>query len=445
MAYHRLLRRPQQGRTFQTATWTLGGLAMLQLFAILWGVLARPLPKSVATGDAGAGGDAGAMRPPDFAPAHPDLVESAGSAPGQFAGSVSDLPEEASGRLDGDAPFGPYPLAAAAPSTKGGGTAAASRAEGFTADFAESEQGPTSPASGDRADGSVGPSSPFVGPSTHSDARAEIPLGEALSAAAPSAEAIADPIVDGLVAAGAQLRVAGNTQRALQNLREAEQVLPEHPRVLGEIAATYESMGLGERAGSYWQRVLELGRAAAGGYYGIAEARVRGEPILAPGNGADDIEGGMVPLLKIGEVAVEEGETGPEGQTVALRIVIDGDQARAPQGENLALVVFFYDLVDEVRIEASTADTSEDYPSAPYDWMEDGTEEIVVTYHQPSFTPEEQRELGQRRYYGYVIELYYDEELLDKVIMPEELAAIAPETGSSSSPGPENALFPPGM
>jgi len=131
-----------------------------------------------------------------------------------------------------------------------------------------------------------------------------------------------------------------------------------------------------------------------------------------------------------------------------LRVVIDGDRDQAPEADQLALVVFFYDLIDETRIEASTADTLEEYPSAPYDWLDTGTEEIVVTYRQPAFTPEERRELGDRRYYGYVIELYYQDELLDKVIMPEELAAIAPSSDGPVSPGvlgPENALFPPGI
>ena len=50
---------------------------------------------------------------------------------------------------------------------------------------------------------------------------------------------------------------------------------------------------------------------------------------------------------------------------------------------------------------------------------------IVVNYLQPVFTEEQKRELGERSFYGYAIELYYRDELQDKVAMPEDIAALA--------------------
>ena len=98
-------------------------------------------------------------------------------------------------------------------------------------------------------------------------------------------------------------------------------------------------------------------------------------------------------------------------------------------------------------MKASTADTSYVYPSAPYDWQVDGTEEIIVKYNQPVFTEEQKRELGVRSYYGYAIELYYRDQIQDKLVMPENIANLRLESKDEEIPvrdriGPENALFP---
>jgi hypothetical protein len=79
-----------------------------------------------------------------------------------------------------------------------------------------------------------------------------------------------------------------------------------------------------------------------------------------------------------------------------------------------------------------------------------GTETIVVNYLQPVFTDDQKRELGERSFHGYAIELYYRDELQDKVAMPEDVAALraAPAAEDGADPSapqpvkPENALFP---
>ena len=71
-----------------------------------------------------------------------------------------------------------------------------------------------------------------------------------------------------------------------------------------------------------------------------------------------------------------------------------------------------------------------------------------MNYNQPVFTEEQKRELGERSFHGYAIELYYRDELQDKIAMPEDIASLRFETvpaapGAGVGPdGPENALFP---
>ena len=68
----------------------------------------------------------------------------------------------------------------------------------------------------------------------------------------------------------------------------------------------------------------------------------------------------------------------------------------------------------------TTADTTEHYVSAPYDWS-DGVEVIEVSYAQPKFTEIQKSELGEREYYGYIIELYYRDDLQEVLAEPLDL------------------------
>jgi len=160
------------------------------------------------------------------------------------------------------------------------------------------------------------------------------------------------------------------------------------------------------------------------------------------------ISGATVQQMKIGKVIVDEAKPDENGQKVSLRVIVDANAASSPSGSDLALAVYFYDIVDGQTIEASTADTSKLYPTEPYDWKVDGTEEIVVNYHQPVFSEERARELGERRYYGCAIELYYRNQLQDKVAIPEEVSVLNLQESpprEERAPvflGPDNALFP---
>lgn len=238
---------------------------------------------------------------------------------------------------------------------------------------------------------------------------------------------------------GAELRASGNMQGALQAFREVESAMPDHPRILAEVAATLSQMGLREKANSYWERIEGLGPVRAAAYFPLAGQELRGER-PSPGEVAPK-------LMKIGEVKVEERAPTSEGQKVSVRVIVDAAPNTRPVGDDLTLLVYFYDQVTGGGVKASTADTSYVYPSPPYDWQVDGTEEIIVNYNQPVFTEEQKRELGERRYFGYAIELYYQDQIQDKVVMPESIATLRLETKDEAAPvggfiGPENALFP---
>ncbi|NOX98371.1 MAG: hypothetical protein GXP30_01305 [Verrucomicrobia bacterium] len=266
------------------------------------------------------------------------------------------------------------------------------------------------------------------------------PLNELLDQTgrqAHPAHRIADPDIERLLVTGIELRASGNTQAALRTLLSADGKLPEHPRVLSEIAGTYSQMGLSDKATSYWERVYRLGENRAGAYFDMADMVLKGKQLeQIPGKDS---------MLSIGDIAELRDEKITAGERVTLRVTIQARPGAHPAGADMALLVYFYDLVDGKRFLPSTADTSESYISAPYDWKNGKTEAIEVTYYQPVFTPEQKRELGDRLYYGYIVELYYRDELQDVVAAPRKLRGLhssSPPAAQGGVSGPDSSLFP---
>ncbi len=413
--------RPARGRGFETAMLVIGVVALIQVGAMVAGILrSKPAPVSV-------------VAPSDPVPPIPAPLTVVESAPAP----VDPVP----------APTDPVP---APPLTE---TTAPAVSE--TAPDPGPTRAPITPAPAPRPDrlpARVDPA--WVGP-----AGEPVPAGvlkpvepqrlfDELKKAAPQSP-LEDAILESLLVAGVELRANGNNQGALKNFREVETALPDHPRVLSEIGATLTRMGLEEKSKGYWERVETLGELAAGPWFAIAGMALHGAPEVivaasAPAIAPAPLAPGQ--LLRIGEVKVEEEAPSAAGQKVSLTITVDADPTTPIIADDIFMTVPFYDQLAGGEVRPSTAETSYEHPSAPYLW-DTGSETIVVTYSQPVFTEEQKREVGERSFYGYAIELYYRGELQDKVAMPGEIAALREEAVRMEPPrtapaGPENALFP---
>lgn len=417
MTKHSLSDRPLYGRTFHSIMWVVALIATIQLFAMSLAIMKRVSLNTAATGR-------GTI---SSVPAPPQTV----TAP---VPDVEPIPPVVTGP--------PQPNRERTPVAQTGAG---------NLPVPSSQEPPPPPARSGILEAAAAkvpePSGPvFMGPATATE---PVSLSAALSQAAKDNVLSDEPILERLLATGAELRGSGNMQGALQAFREVETALPAHPRVLSELAATLGQMGLEEKAGAYWERVESLGPEAGGAYFALAGQQLRGEPVLPPvGLGSLDPapSSGSV-KLRIGAVKVEEEAPTSEGQKVTLRVMVETDPGMRPVGEDLALLVYFYDQVAGGMVQPSTADTSYLYPTEPYDWQIDSREEIIVSYHQPVFTEEQKRDLGERSYYGYAIELYYRDQIQDKVAMPEDIAKLRVEPAAEPDKdegviGPENALFP---
>ncbi|MCP5549640.1 MAG: hypothetical protein H7A53_01905 [Akkermansiaceae bacterium] len=266
------------------------------------------------------------------------------------------------------------------------------------------------------------------------------PLASALAEAALAenpAHRISDPVLDRSVSAAAEYRANGDMVEALKALRQAESVLPNHPRVLSELATTFSAMGQDQRAAVYWRKVRDLGGQGGGGYYDIAGSELSGDRLGAAAARA---------VLRLGKIAAIPDTAATEGERVVLRVEVLADPVTRPRSDEMAMLVYFYDEVDGAKTQATTADTAQNFVSDPYDWTS-GLEVIEVEYYQPPFTPEQKRELGARRYKGYIVELYYRDELQDVAADPAELRALdptvpMPEPEPVETIGPDSSLFP---
>jgi hypothetical protein len=402
MAQDQLHSRPDFGRTFTVALWLLGTVATLQAISVGWALLTRPLaaPELAAALPEGEG---------EAAPELPFATPNGGSLPILIV-------EKRPGLL-------PRP---AAPAADPGG--------GEFSDLPPTSEEPRS---------SIAVAPPLPGPS-FTGPETDLPLSTRLSHAALQAPAplqIPDPEVAGFVTLGAEKRASGDMQGALDSLRRAEALLPDHPRVLAEIAATFGQLGMDAKSALYWERVRDMG-PKAGDWHAIASSELSGQKTT----------GAKLPaMLKLGKVAAlhDPAVTKDQGERVVLSVTVDAAPGARPSAKEMSMLVYFYDMVDGEKTEASTADTSQKFSSEPYDWATPAGETIEVIYHQPVFSVEEKRELGKRAYYGYIIELYYRDELQDMAAFPPELKNLDRNTIPSplSEPtkpmfGPENSLFP---
>lgn len=435
MAHETLSQRPDFGKTFTTAMCLLGLIAAVQITAVGWAIATRPgalpagaspnppLPTGPPAPESSLPGKGPpdqlviippASTPPSPGPAVPasgsplPLVSTAGSAtsPGATTFTLPPMPE----LIDPD--LAPPP----SPSGRGAGIA-------------------TGPANQGRL-----PAPPLGGPNNAGQATLSTILAEA-ALEAPTHLAISNAEIASLVDSGTDKRRNGDMQGALNDLRQAELVLPEHPRILAEIAATYSEMGLDRRSSLYWDNIRELGDKAAGAWHAIAVGELTGNRV-----GSAAAAPPVPRILQLGRVNASPDLTVSQGERVVLSVVIDADPMTRPNPAEMSMAVYFYDLVDGEKSEASTADTSQHFISQPYDWQSGGKESIEVIYHQPEFTEEQKRELGERQYYGYIIELYYRDQLQDSAAFPPDLRSLNPNVPPSplGSPpiGPDNSLFP---
>jgi N-acetylmuramoyl-L-alanine amidase len=111
------------------------------------------------------------------------------------------------------------------------------------------------------------------------------------------------------------------------------------------------------------------------------------------------------------------------GEQLRVRAIIAKTNPTAViDPRKVTLQVYFLDFVNNEEIDLSTCDTPQaNWISVIPNWQDANYEEVEFTYQQPAFDNTMLKSLGRRTYYGFVLRLVYDGELMDEHAEPSNL------------------------
>lgn len=269
------------------------------------------------------------------------------------------------------------------------------------------------------------------------------------------------------------LRDQGDTTNALARLQEAAQSDPKNANVLAQMAMIYESIQLFERSNETWRKIEEIG-PSAGALYELAELKLKNgasAPATAatgPGlvgaspldagttrNDADGIPDGST--FGITEVTATDSPD-PDAETnMKLKIAVKVRPNTVIDHTKVKIQVFFYDTVDNKEVALTDADVSYEWLTPHHDWKDTNPEVLAVTYLRPKNKPasfdaalsaaaaavtppggkkksstkkEPATELpgegGHRKYLGYIVRIYYNDQLQAVRADPTKLLNLFP-------------------
>jgi len=311
-------------------------------------------------------------------------------------------------------------------------------------------------------------------PVTATIARAPAALAPAPRAAQPSVAppaAVTSPapsIVDQLLREGKEFRERGDTTNALARFQEALDSEPDNTGVLQEMAQTYESMQLFDRANDVWRRIKQLSPSDST-TYALADHRLKvgvpappsvepgGAPAEADVSSRKDVGGNPDgPIMGISDVKTKE-TSDPEAETnLALEIGIKKEPGAVIDHNKVKILVFLYDVVNDKDIKLTDADVSNEWLTSKHDWSETNPEVLLVRYvraktggalsesslseaaakvkpGQKGRGSKGSADVGQRKYLGYIVRVYYGDDLQAVQAEPARLLQQFPPTKSPSA------------
>jgi hypothetical protein len=141
---------------------------------------------------------------------------------------------------------------------------------------------------------------------------------------------------------------------------------------------------------------------------------------------APDTGGGVVfpegRVMALGGVRMADGAGGGAGKRFTLTIPIYAkDGAVTNPRKDVTTHVRFYDMIHNKEIVPTTANVSYRFASPPADWSESGLENLEVDYELTQIGRDDPA--GEnRRYYGYIVRVFYKGALQASFAEPANLA-----------------------
>ena len=292
----------------------------------------------------------------------------------------------------------------------------------------------------------------------------------AQSSVSPSTAMSTPPasIVDQLLREGKQFRERGDTTNALARFQEALDSEPDNTGVLQETAQIYESMQMFDRANDVWRRIKQISPSDST-TYALADRRLKvgvpapptGEPGGAPTEtdvpSNKDVGGNTEgPIMGISDVKTKE-TSDPEAETnLTLEIGIKKQPGTVIDHNKVKILVFLYDVVNDKDIKLTDADVSNEWLTSKHDWSETNPEVLLVRYvraktsgalsesslseaaakvrpGQKGRGSKGSADIGQRKYLGYIVRVYYGDDLQAVQAEPSRLLQQFPALKSPSA------------
>jgi len=284
----------------------------------------------------------------------------------------------------------------------------------------------------------------------------------------PAASSPAPSIVEQLLREGKELRERGDTTNALARFQEALDSEPDNTGVLQEMAQTYESMQLFDRANDVWRRIKQISPSDSATYE-LADRRLKvGVPTTAttePGGTNPETEiaprkdiGGNAdgPIMGISEVKTTVTPDADAETNLALEIGIKKQPGAVVDHNKVKILVFLYDVVNDKDIKLTDADVSNEWLTPKHDWSDTNPEVLLVRYvraktggalsesslseaaakvrpGQKGRGSKGAADTGQRKYLGYIVRVYYDDDLQAVQSEPSRLLQQFPPSKSPSA------------
>jgi len=271
------------------------------------------------------------------------------------------------------------------------------------------------------------------GPEDHTPLRVPAPSATpsrplpAIPAAEPSVHPrIANARVERLVQEARSMHLDGDVMRSMLKLDEAGRLDPAEPAVMYHKALLFEDMGIFPKAADHYQKIQQMG-IKAGVYYRLAAAKL----IKGMGKGAQKSD------IAIGPMKTRKSVGPLAGRHVNVAITMLARPDKVINPDDVEVQVHFYDRVNggEIVKADTTAEITPSWADNKVDWKNAGNEETLrVSYIIPEADLADAHLLGRREFYGYVVELLYQGEVIDQQAQPRRLNSIH---GGKMRPIPE--------
>ncbi len=170
---------------------------------------------------------------------------------------------------------------------------------------------------------------------------------------------------------------------------------------VGRLGHPEEGKKLGAADGAYRQQVATA----------LATGLERFAAVMAVGAATTNRD------LKFGTVtSVREPVDPSVGEVVRVRAAIVKTRPEAIiDPKKVTLQIYFLDHVNDDELDLSSCNTPRvRWLSVTPNWKDAHYEEVEFTYEQPAFDSALLKQLGRRTYYGYVLRLVYNDELMDE-------------------------------